>query len=209
MTSAVPLVLLFGPSGAGKSTLGKALADRQGWLHIEADGQSVGVTSAPAPRSMAGAFTRPRGVEQLASDLRRLAMPSRRGAVISFTSMEAPTLGQFAAARAAGFSVLYLVGSQEDCLRAFLRREAATGRQLTERHWQAHNAAMYRYCDKPAYQPFQVQAFRDGAHRPVEDLVAEVLQRCRPVIRTSREPVPALAQTPLAAASRRFLQGSR
>lgn len=173
----VPLVLLFGPSGAGKSTLCLTLSETLGWLHIETDAYSKSAASAAEPKSLSRVFSETGQFGCLATELRELAVPSHAGAIVSFVSMASPSLEQINAARSAGIAIVYLFGEENECLGAFLRREASTGRNLPESHWRTYNTTIYKHCRQPEYEPYRLLAFRDGVHRPVEELAAELRTR--------------------------------
>ena len=179
-SSPVPLLLLLGPSGAGKSTLGIALAKTHNWLHVEIDPLSYAAGGVPdfahswRRLCLEGRFA------DLASQMQRQAIAtSRQGVVAAFESMATLTIEQIATAGRSGLAVVYLFGTEAECLGAFLRREAQIGRRLPETHWRTCNAEIYGLGRRPEYEPHKLHAFRDGARRPIEELVAEMQARVR------------------------------
>ncbi|MBC3875985.1 (d)CMP kinase [Undibacterium flavidum] len=171
----IPLVLLFGPSGAGKSTLCAALSNQSQWLHVETDPFSRTTASAPVPKSLLQLFSPNPSFSDLATELRGMAS-SHSGVILSFISMICPNVEHITAAQESGFTTIFLSGNEQECLRSFLRREARIGRNLPEQHWRTHSTGICRALHRPEYAPHTMLGFSDGAHRSVNELVAEVLK---------------------------------
>lgn len=172
----IPLVLLFGPSGAGKSTLSAALSSQSQWLHVETDPFSRTGTSAPIPKSLSQLFSPNPSFSDLATELRVMAS-SHSGAILSFMSMICPNIEHISAAQESEFTTIFLTGNEQECLQSFLRREARIGRNLPEQHWRTHSTGICRALHRPEYAPHTIPGYREGVHRPVNELVEEVLMR--------------------------------
>lgn len=172
----VPLVLLFGPSGSGKSSLGKALAEQVQWLYIETDPYSRSASSVAPPACLAQLFSPNPNFANLATELRGLSH-SRRGVVLSFISVICPLIEHINAAKKAGLTTIFLYGEEAHCLQAFLHREKRNGRNLPESHWHTYNTGIFRALERPEYKAHLLHSILEGHHRPLEELVHEVLQR--------------------------------
>ena len=183
-SSPVPLLLLLGPSGAGKSTLGIALAKTHNWLHVEIDPLSCAAGGVPDfAHSWRRLCLEGRFVE-LAFQMQRQAIAtSRQGVVAAFESMATLTIEQIATAGRSGLGVVYLFGTEAECLGSFLMREDQTGRKLTETHWRTCNAKIFELGRRPEYESHKLDAFRNGVRRPLDGLIAEVQARCVNLIR--------------------------
>jgi hypothetical protein len=109
----------------------------------------------------------------LSIELRRRSDRARAAACfVSFPSGMVLTVEQIALLEANQIIVRILYGSRDECMRAFLAREATSGRGLTAEHWLAHNRQPYERLGRPEYERYRVPAFgADGSRRPLSDMI--------------------------------------
>lgn len=206
-------ILLLGPSGSGKSTIAAAM---RGYLHIELDGTSrnpprrrppiasrlrtrlergLTIRGAEFDAISFGHFSREwrsflvGDATPLIEELHRRAERARATAcVVSFPSGVVFSATQIEVAERAGMNVKILYGSEDDCIRAFLEREAKTGRGLDAGHWRRYNAETYRAMGRDEYAPYRVLAFTMNGERPLIDDCLRVILRRVDDEGSSREP---------------------
>lgn len=175
----IPVLLVLGPSGAGKSTLGGFVRENLGFVHLEMDVY-------PGDNAVDRENLRPAWDEfylrnlpgPLAIDLRRRARDAgARGVIATFPSPIVFSEIQLGAAEAESMAVLVLYGTREECLNAFLEREARLQRGLDADHWRRHNDAPYARFGLPAYARRRVSAFSAGTRRSRQSLLQEVEAR--------------------------------
>lgn len=184
-----PLIFfILGPSGVGKTTLCDHLA-LHGMLHINFDRPDCNGVDQEGLRSEWNAFLDDRNPQTLAEAIRhRVRGAARGGATITCPSGIVPSattdaIGPRLCRRylsqlsATGFCTVILYGSRDDCIRAFLRREAGSGRGLGQNHWDENNHYWAHKFQPTDFAEKIVLTFRNGAHRPLAELVAEILSR--------------------------------
>ena len=173
-----PKLLLLGPSGAGKSTLAEALA-KQGWLHIDLDQWELDGLAIHKLDRQWEALSHRRDPIPLSTELsKRLDAGSHAGVVLSFPSGVVFGIELLKRVKESGLAIAILYGSATDCFAAFARREAAMARDLDRGHWEANSIDNLRVYSRPEFDAFRVHAFRDGFHRPLDELAAELISRC-------------------------------
>jgi len=175
----LPIIFLLGPSGSGKSTLSGWLAEDLQMLHLEIDrwpdGNGIDLEGL---RSEWKAFLETRQVDGLATVIRQRGREAgRRGAVLSFPSTLVLDPGLFQAGEGHGIKSFVLYGTAAECLAAFLDRERATGRKLSQEHWIQNNANSYITHSRQEFTHYRLQAFAAGGFRTRGDLVAEVTEK--------------------------------
>jgi hypothetical protein len=171
----LPRVIVFGPSGVGKSTVPQELT-RQNWLHFESDVPSGrdGVTEAGLRSEWDGLYCRQQPDQFSAALETRAKAADRLGAVVSLPSLILFASSVLASCQQTGLTPVILFGSRDDCLRAFVDRECRTGRNLSVAHWDANNLQQSAFGSQE-YAAFRIEAFRDHAHRPLRELIDEIV----------------------------------
>lgn len=177
MATKLPHILLLGPSGVGKSCVAKTLANAKGLYFLELDKYGEDVVTMLGMRSQWDAFYFHGSAEALSSEFSARASTANRQAVVaSIPGGAVLPRAQIEAARRAGIAVVVLYGSADDCLRAFLDREATNGRGLTVADWQRNNAGLHEIYFEPEYAEIRVETFRHGTHRPIDSITEVVWQ---------------------------------
>jgi hypothetical protein len=158
------ILLILGPSGAGKSCFGSWLALAQSWLHYEIDRYPDDGIVLNGLRAEWDEFLRDMNAQPLATILQqRLQSASKIHAVLTFPSNLILPLGHIQAAAQAGMQAIYLYGSEENCIAAFLNREGQEG--LTREHWRKNNLGLYLEIRKPEYDPYKIEVFTENGDR--------------------------------------------
>ena len=167
------ILFLAGPSGCGKSTFAAEYLRGLGWVHLEIDrdgGNGIGEHELRKPwdRYYQGLDPAPLEAELTK---RRGAAP---GIVVTFPSRFVLTPPRLTAA-SGRFHVAYLFGLPQVCVRAFLAREAQTGRGLPASHWNENNSPVYDKLARPENKRYCVAAFApDGSRRPPAEILADI-----------------------------------
>jgi gluconate kinase len=175
---AAPVLLLLGPSGVGKTQLGQWLQEDLGLLWIEAD-----LFGRHNPIDVLGLSQEWNAIRQndpapLRDALRaRARAQGRSGAVMTLPSVKTIAASKMEKGEAASLHCIILFGSREDCLKAFLEREAALDRGLREDHWERFNSGSFPKFAAADVAQFRMAAFLDGDRRGRVQLVADVRRR--------------------------------
>jgi hypothetical protein len=104
---------------------------------------------------------------------KRACMSGCPGAILSFPSnLLASLTPQHVDALAGKATLIVLTGDPELCKRAFLQREAATGRNYSAQVWEAHNRPLYAVMEQEWLSPHLVPVFNEsGQRKTVQELV--------------------------------------
>ena len=175
-----PVLFLLGPSGSGKTTLGEALATERRFLHLnidrfpDGDGIDIEGLRSEWDGLLAGAS---RSFFQAVQN--RAAEAGRVGAVLSFPSLLTFTPDRIRVFAKEGITTVLLFGSAAECRDAFVQNERLAKRVGGDlmAHWNLNNEAKYRALEAPDYDFVRLPAFKAGTHRPVDELVTEVMRR--------------------------------
>ena len=201
-----PHIFVLGPSGAGKSSIASGVAKCRGYLHLELDGTSwtparnrpslasrirtrleagLSIRGAEFEAVSFGALGRPwrnflfGDASPLSDELRRRSRNVDAAAcIVSFPSGVVLTAEQIAVADAAGIAVRILYGSRDDCVRAFLMREAASHRRLDREHWLLYNRQTHDTFGAPEFAQYRVVTFGNNGSRPPIELLADAICGC-------------------------------
>jgi 8-oxo-dGTP pyrophosphatase MutT (NUDIX family) len=181
-TQITPSILfLLGPSGAGKTSLGQYLAREHGWLHLEIDAYPSGDgIDMHGLRREWDAYLLDRNPAPLIQTLYRRCEAAGKGRVVlSFPCNLLPHLTpEHVEALSGKVALAVLAGEPAYCKAAFMRREAQSGRTLSEAHWHHYNDGLFGYLDKPYIAPYTIRVFEAGGRfRPPADLCAELFGR--------------------------------
>jgi len=174
-----PIVFILGPSGSGKSMLATWAAEDLQFLHIEIDRYPDDGIDLAGLRKEWDAFRNSDGQStDLASVIcKRVEDAEKEGVILSFPSNLVLLPSMMDAAESQGVRFLILLGTEIECLDAFLRRERQTGRGLDANHWFKNNASEYAQISCPKYSKYRLMVFAQSGHRNRGDLVAEVKSR--------------------------------
>lgn len=146
----------------GKSSFCKYLAEL-GWLYLEADQKNVDGIDALGLRAEWNEFYGDHKYLTLAQKLQALGA-EHKGVVLSLPSAAIPKVPLIRASNEF-LGVRFLWGDPRWCLRDFLARERATGRNLPASHWDAHNKGVYSTLCTSEYQPLLIDVFDSSGRR--------------------------------------------
>ncbi len=115
----------------------------------------------------------------LSDELRRRSENANAAAcIVSFPSGVVLTAAQIVVAHAAGIAVRILYGSRDDCVRAFLTREAASDRRLDREHWLHYNRHTHDTFGAAEFSPYRLVTFgSNGSRLPIE-LIVDAICGC-------------------------------
>jgi hypothetical protein len=170
-----PLVI-GGPSGVGKSCFSSFL-EQQGWLYLEADQVPKDGINELGLRIPWDQFWNFRDAELLAKELKsRQAAKRCKATVLSLPSCAVPTPDHLTAAETT-LRIRFLYGDPRLCLKAFLDRERATGRNLPATHWDDHNKDVFRILSTSVYHSYLVDVFHaDGTRHPWDRILINIVE---------------------------------
>lgn len=174
----LPVIFLLGPSGAGKSTLAAAIGKKFGASHLEIDRYPQDGIDLEGLRREWDTFWNVSDARSLAIEIRRrVQVAGTKGAALSFPSGVLLSDGQLSSALREAITPVVLYGTRDECLRAFLTRERATGRNLPAVHWITNSAQAHAAFGAQRFALHRVQAFSGGSFRAIDDLATEAWQR--------------------------------
>jgi hypothetical protein len=181
------ILFLMGPSGVGKSTLAGWIAKDLGLLHIEIDrfpeGDGIDLEGL---RTEWDAFWNGRNMGPITSTLlTRASSADCSGVILSFPSGVVPSSEHLEAAEKARVRVIVLYGTGAECLGSFLRRELASGRNLSVEHWIQNNALYYARFSEPRFAAHRLLVFERGEFQDRRKLVAKVKNLLAQLMRQS------------------------
>ena len=167
---------ILGPSGSGKSVVASHLAQSDNLLWLELD-LCVEGTAHHGFRTEWEDFLDNARPEPLASKLDALAAPAeKRAVVLSFPGYPIFEPCHMRAARN-HFRIAYLTGTKDQCLQAFLDREAQNGRHLPREYWEKCSESFFEFLRFSAVPTTCIPAFAsNGNRRSLGDICDDV--RC-------------------------------
>lgn len=167
---------ILGPSGSGKSAVASHLAKSDNLLWLELDLCTEG-TAYHGIRTEWEDFLDHARPQPLASKLDAMATLAEKGAVVlSFPGYSIFEPRHMRAARG-HFRIAYLTGTKDQCLQAFLDREARNGRQLPREHWEKYSQSFFEFLLSSAIPTTCIPAFEsDGSRRSFGDICRDI--RC-------------------------------
>ncbi len=172
-----PLIFIFGPSGVGKSTLGNWLAEDLGFLHLEVDCHPQDGIDLAGIRNEWEEFCSKLDGQPLCRLLReRIRSAELRAMVVSFPSTVCFNKVFMEVLRNNKVTPLILLGSKQNCIDSFLRREASTGRGLDIEHWLRYNSNYDNFASDDLSE-FRLWTFENHRRISRNKLIAEVRKR--------------------------------
>lgn len=176
------ILFLLGPSGSGKTFFAEYLDHEHDWLHLpvdclEADGIDIHGLKKEWDKYFLNLDPKP-----LTNVLHKRGMDAgKKHIVISFAGNLIECLMPEHMAVLSGLILpMILSGEAKLCKAAFLRREAKTGRNLSQQHWHQNNDRLFKNLKAPHIAPYTVEVFRpDGSFRPCVELYDELMNKLR------------------------------
>ena len=139
------IIFVLGPAGVGKSELSSALAQKLGYEFYEIDQHPVSGVDVCGFRPEWDEYLRSGRPDELLALLRSKAHAAgKKGIILSFPSMLILTAVVLRVLEGT-VRVVYLTGSEGQCLDAFREREKQSGRGLTALHWAQNKQAIYEF----------------------------------------------------------------
>lgn len=172
---------ILGPSAVGKSRFAEFLKKKRGWTHIDIDPyppkeKIIDVLNLRAPWDE---YFERKNAAPLRQEL-EIRAGTTNGCVMSFSSRLILTPEHIVAANKALVRVVYLYGSREDCMKAFVERERKLRRGLDLSHWERNNKRLYAEISGPEFRENRVQAFdEDGTRRTCAAISEEIKERIK------------------------------
>jgi adenylate kinase family enzyme len=172
-----PVLLIFGPSGVGKSTLADWIVEELDFLHFNFDNwDRKGIDGSKIRSEWKSLISR--GQPQplrLAIDRR---LKDKKGALLTFPSNTILGVERIHAAEKFKIKTVFLDGSEENCLKAFIKREKEIGRNLPISHWHRYNDHIYDGSSiGKAYAPYMVKMFKGKHRKNRESLMGAIRKR--------------------------------
>ena len=171
----LPVLFINGPSGVGKGYISEYFARTRKWQWFELDAYSG---SGVDELGLRGEWDRVWSGEPVPflDEVKRRANKYRtRGAIVSLpgTCLFPPHIAT--ALQRAGALFIFLWGTEEQCLGAFLERERGSGRRLEAGHWRRNNAGIFAFAGSPKFQGQIVNTFdANESRRAPEEICAEI-----------------------------------
>jgi hypothetical protein len=172
----LPILLVFGLSGAGKSNLGSLAESNLNFLHIEQDESSrLGPDLWAYVIEDWRYFLEKKDPYKLASKVRQLSQEANKvGAILTFDSVQSPSVEQIERAREADMLMIILHGEAEDCMHSSLERDSHLSKR-TEERWHQFNDHTSTKFNRQEYDQYRVLAFENHV-RKSPDVLLDILK---------------------------------
>ncbi len=172
------IILMFGPSGVGKSTLAKWITEDLNFLHINFDRWDGEGMDEKIIINEWNDFFQNLAAENLKKVIdENIKIQNKQGAVITFPSNVLPTIAHIRRAEKSGIRTVILYGPKEACMKAFLTREKAIGRNLGLDHWNKYNKLFYDGFSRSEFLPYTIDAFNNDDRRSRTSLIDDVKKK--------------------------------
>jgi gluconate kinase len=171
---AIDIIFVLGPSGVGKSELSSALAKKLDYEFYEIDQHPADGIDEHKLRREWDEFWLNGRPEPFVDALRERAHAAeKKGIVLGFPSMLI-LKGAHLRGLSGKVRVVYLTGTEGQCLDAFLAREQKTGRGLNALHWAENNQSVFDFLKTEEAKLHIVRAFDQNGRRNRQQVLSEM-----------------------------------